>query len=497
MGLEIGFEAQPQQSAQPSASQDIDASTRRFAVFAAAAGLSTWAIDMAATHVGLPSMQAALGISVTASQWILNVTLIILAGVVTLAGALGDRIGRMRIFRLGTLLIVVGATISFAGGLLNFFGVLVLGRAIDGLGAACSIPAATAMLLDVFPIAERGAAQGRMLAISMSVTALAPTAIGVVIQVLSWPYAYLMTVLGAVVTWLLIGRVTYIQAEPQATSFDYTGGLLVFLSVALLTTGIMQVGESGPTSPTVLLLVGAGLTSSVVLVVVALRKPNPLIQFRLMKIRNVGIAVFVTLMRFLPMVLMGVFVARYVQQVLGLSPTLTGLLMIPPILAQVGGAPIAGNMLDKGGSRAPVSLGLGLLLGGLVFLASGFPAKDIWLVSISTILGGASFSLTNPVQMSALNGVPPEQRGMLAGVFPLAGQFGTAFWVALSTAALSSMMADIMSYNPEATEATAQADALGELSWIGVGLTLATLSISLMLRNAPRQSLPSSADYNP
>jgi MFS family permease len=74
---------------------------KRFAVFAAAAGLSTWAIDMAATQVGLPSMQAALGVSVTASQWILNLTLMILAGIVTVGGVLGDRMGRTRIFRLG------------------------------------------------------------------------------------------------------------------------------------------------------------------------------------------------------------------------------------------------------------------------------------------------------------------------------------------------------------------------------------------------------------
>ena len=80
---------------QAEAGRDPEASVKRFAVLAAAAGLSTWAIDSAATQVGLPSMQAALGISVTASQWILNLTLMILAGMVTVGGALGDRAGRL------------------------------------------------------------------------------------------------------------------------------------------------------------------------------------------------------------------------------------------------------------------------------------------------------------------------------------------------------------------------------------------------------------------
>lgn len=71
-----------------------DQTLKHYAVLTAAAGLSVWAIDMATTQVGLPSMQADLGVSITASQWILNLTLMILAGMVTVGGSLGDRIGR-------------------------------------------------------------------------------------------------------------------------------------------------------------------------------------------------------------------------------------------------------------------------------------------------------------------------------------------------------------------------------------------------------------------
>ena len=106
---------------------ETNATAKRFAVLAAAAGLSTWAIDMAATQVGLPSMQSALGVSVTASQWILNVTLMVLAGFVTVGGALGDRLGRLRIFRLGLLLLIVGAGVTLVGGLLNQFWLLMVG----------------------------------------------------------------------------------------------------------------------------------------------------------------------------------------------------------------------------------------------------------------------------------------------------------------------------------------------------------------------------------
>ena len=75
---------------------------------------------------------------------------------------------------------------------------------------------------------------------------------------------------------------------------------------------------------------------------------------------------------------------------------------------------------------------------------------------------------------------------MLAGIFPLAGQFGTALFVALLTAELSMLMNNFMASNPGATDAAARASALGTLSWIGVAATAVTFVISLMLQDAAK-----------
>src|SRR5512139_105282 len=198
-------------------------SLKRFAVFTAAAGLSTWAIDMAATQVGLPTMQADLGISVTASQWILNLTLMLLAGIVTVGGALGDRLGRMRIFKLGISGIIVGALITAGGGLMNSFPVVMIGRGLEGLAAGMFLPASTALLLDIFPMKERGGAQGRMMMISMVVTAFAPTLIGVIVQVVSWPVTYLLTAASGAIALFLARKVKYEQKMAQLKPFYVNG----------------------------------------------------------------------------------------------------------------------------------------------------------------------------------------------------------------------------------------------------------------------------------
>ena len=280
----------------------------------------------------------------------------------------------------------------------------------------------------------------------------------------------------------------YTQQQSAAKPFDYMSSVLVFPTVALVIIGIMQGGNVGLTAPSRAAVGGAGLVTGAILVVTSLRKQYPLIQFRLLQIRNVAIAVTVRFLRFLPNVLMGAFVARYAQQVLGLSPTVTGLLMILPVLAQVFAAPIAGRMLDKDGPRVPVALGAGLMVVGLIFLAFGFPAQNIWLVLIGTIIGGAGFAFMNPVQMAALSQTPLEQRGMLAGIFPLAGQFGTALFVALLTAGLNILMSNYLAANPGASEAAAQASALGTLAWIGAAVTVVTLIVSLLLRNVSIQT---------
>lgn len=384
---------------------------------------------------------------------------------------------------------------SRIGGLIGQYLVVLGGRAVQGIGAAFFLPASTALLLDVFPPAERGGAQGRMMMISMLITAFSPTVAGAVIQAAGWPFAYLLTILAAVVTLVLLSRVKYTQSQSQHTPFDKVGSVLVFLTVSLFTIGIMQAGGDGLMSPSVLGPVILGAIVGIVLIVLSLRKQHPLIQFRLMKIREVAVALFVTLMRFLPNVLMGAFVARFAQQVLGISPTLTGVLMILPVLAQVVAAPRAGKMLDHAGARRPVLIGLSLLAADALLLAIGFPAQNIWIVLLGTILGGAGFAFTNPVQMAALSVTPLEQRGTLAGIFPLAGNFGTALWVALLTAGLGKLMEQLVTATPGTSEAVAQAGALGSLAWVAAIGTLITLAITfLFLKTKPQpQAQPAKA----
>ena len=97
---------------------DVSAAVKRAALIAAAAGISAYAVDSGATQVALPAMQASLGTTLAQSQWILNITMMTVAALVTLGGSLGDRVGRTRILRLGALGMLAGAAVVLVAGLL-------------------------------------------------------------------------------------------------------------------------------------------------------------------------------------------------------------------------------------------------------------------------------------------------------------------------------------------------------------------------------------------
>jgi nitrate/nitrite transporter NarK len=148
-------------------------------------------------------------------------------------------------------------------------------------------------------------------------------------------------------------------------------------------------------------------------------------------------------------------------------------------------------MLDQVGPRKPVTLGVALLAAEILVLAFAFQAQNPWLVLLATIIGGAGFSFTNPVQMAALSATPLEQRGMLAGMLPLAGNFGTALFVALLTAGMGALMSRYMINNPGATEAAALSSALSTLAWISLLATLVTLFIAFKLpKSTESQAAP-------
>ena len=122
---------------------------------------------------------------------------------------------------------------------------------------------------------------------------------------------------------------------------------------------------------------------------------------------------------------------------------------------------------------------------GMAFAALGYVRTNYWLLAVGMILQGAGMAFSNTAQTAALGEVAPVQRGMVSGVFPLAGQFGNSLWLAIITAMVTSMVTNAL-IAAGATAADFQpylAQAMSTLSWIAAAVMVGVFLVTLLIRN--------------
>ncbi len=460
----------------PPAPDPAAARTQKLALTAGAAALSAWALDTAGVTVALPVIQTDLGITITAAQWVLNLAFLALAGLVTLGGWLGDRKGRVVVFRAGLLVFIGGSVVAAGAGLAESYPLLLAARFAAGTGAAMFVPAGTALLIDVYPPDQRGAATGKAFAITMLVTTVGPMLAGAIVQGIGWPWVFVPGLLLAVVAFGALARISLPapEARPDQPRLDIVGAVLLFLAVATLIDGFMQAGADGLTAPSVLGAIGFGLLLGGSWIWWELRSKAPLLDPRVVRNVAVLLALVVSFMRFLPSTLGGVFMARYVQEVLGFSPTVAGVALIPGMVATFLLAGAAGKLFDRLGIRPPVVVAVAALAASAALYAVGYGQESYVILAVGLVVGGVGLAFSNVTTPNAVGSVEPERRGAIAALMPLAGQFATALWLAVITALLVSL-------GGTADPAQAQVDALPTIGWLATGALLVTLAVVLVL----------------
>jgi len=249
------------------------------ALIAASVGMLAYSLDTAATQVGLPAIQASLELSAVASQWVFNLPIMIIAALVGVGGWLGDRKGRVRYFSLSLIIFALSAIVAIISGLMNNATLLMAGRALSGLGVAVFLPATSALIVEIYPLDQRGKALGTMFSITMLVTALGPTLAGFIVERVGWPWIYVPALLAALLSLLFLFRIK-LPVPQQAAKFDFSGALLLALGVSLTIFGLMQAGAWGWTDSRVLFALAAGIVLLLAFVFVERKKTGPFIPVR-------------------------------------------------------------------------------------------------------------------------------------------------------------------------------------------------------------------------
>jgi EmrB/QacA subfamily drug resistance transporter len=393
-------------------------------------------LDALVVVTALPSIHRSLGGSLGTLQWTVNAyNMAFGAGIVT-AAALGDRLGRRRVYTAGLALFTVA---SAACALAPDVGLLITARAVQGLGAAVITPLSLTILSSAFPAARRGAIIGIWGGISGLGVAAGPLIGGAVTQGLSWHWVFWVNVPVGIAA-VIGARLRLAESHGPRTRLDVPGLALVSAGAAALIWSVVQGSQAGWTSTEVL----AGLPLGVVLLGAFLvwetRAPQPMIPLGLFRVRSFSAAVTAVFLLGASIYAAAFMTSEFFQLAKGDSPLTAGLRFLPWTAAPLLIAPLAGALSDRIGARL-------LMVPGLLLQAAGFA----WIVVLAGsgsgytayiapfIIAGVGVSMAIPTtSAAALNAVDPAALGKASAILNTLRQFGAVFGIAIATAIFNS-----------------------------------------------------------
>jgi EmrB/QacA subfamily drug resistance transporter len=396
-------------------------------------------LDATVVNIALPSVQRGLHFSPANLQWIVNGYTLVFGGFLLLGGRAADLIGRKRLFLAGVLLFSVASLIN---GFAQTSGMLIAGRALQGLGGALVSPAALAIITTTFSDAsERTKALGVWSAIAASGAAVGLLMGGVLTDIASWRWVFFVNVpVGVITIAMALRYVAESRIEVENRSFDLAGAVAVTGGLVVLVYAIVKAQAYGWGSPKTIVLLASAVALLAIFMTIEARSKAPLMRLSIFRIRALAVADIVLLLVASGMFGMFFFASLYVQEILGYSPLRAGLAFLPVTAGIIIGAGVAQQLIKRVGVRNVSTAGIALASAGMLVLTQlpvhGSYVSDLLVGLLPMSLGmGLTFV---PITLMGTSGVTDEDAGLASGLFNTAQQVGGSLGLAiLSTLAAS------------------------------------------------------------
>jgi EmrB/QacA subfamily drug resistance transporter len=416
---------------------ELDHRGRWMALFVLCSGSLMIVLDSTIVNVALPSIREDLGFSESSLAWVVNAYLLTFGGFLLLGGRLGDLFGHRRLFIAGLSLFTVA---SLACGLAGSQAFLIAARAVQGLGGAVVSVVAFSLVMTLFTEpAERTKAMGVIGFVAAGGGSVGVLAGGVLTDLLNWHWIFLVNIpVGAAV---IAASLVLLPGGPGlgAAKVDVTGAVTVTAALMIAVYAIVNGNKVGWGSAQTLGMLAVSLVLLATFVVVEARSDAPLVPLSLFKRRSLAVANIVGVLWAAAMFAWFFLSALYLQLVLGYSPLQVGLAFLPSNLIMMAfSLGLSAKMVMRFGTRVPLALGLAISSVGLV-LFSRAPVDGNFVADVlpaMLLLGvGAGMSF-NPVLLSAMSEVEPQDAGLASGVvntsFMMGGALGLAVLASLA-----------------------------------------------------------------
>jgi EmrB/QacA subfamily drug resistance transporter len=386
-------------------------------------------LDNLVVTTALPVIRTSLGASITDLQWFVNAYTLPFAAFLLTAAALGDRIGRRRMFLGGIVLFTLA---SAAAALAAEPWQLTAARAVQGLGGAAVAPLSLTLLAQAVPDRLRSAAVGIWGGISGLGVAVGPVVGGAVVEGLDWSWIFWLNVPVGVFA-VVLAAVVLRESRGGAVRLDPLGLVLSSAGMLLLIWGVVDGPDRGWTSARVLTMLTAGAALIAAFIVWQTRTRSPMMPLSLFRSRGFSLVNAVTL-TFSAGAFGAVFLlAQFFQVVQGLSPLEAGIRTLPWTMAPMVVAPLAGIFADRIGLRNLIVAGQVLLAAGVFWIAAATTTTvDYADLVVAFALAGVGMGLTfAPISTMALASVEADRRGVASGTNNTIRELGVAVGVAV------------------------------------------------------------------
>lgn len=354
------------------------------------------------------------------------------------AGDVADKLGRVKITYVGLILNVIGSLLIIITPLPAF---LIIGRIIQGLSAACIMPATLAIINEYYIGTRRQRALSYWSIGSWGGSGICTLFGGLMATYIGWRSIFIVSILLTLLSMYLIKHTPETKAEPvkslkgETKKFDVIGLIILVVTMLSLNVIITQTSHFGLVSPMILSLIVIFILSLIGFVYYENKIKYPLVDFSIFKNRGYSGA---TISNFLLNGVAGgalIVINTYYQQQLGLNSSQTGYISLTYLIAVLLMIRVGEKILTQFGPKRPLLLGSGFTVIGLILLSLTF-LPEMWYI-VSSIVGyllfGTGLGLyATPSTDTAVASAPDDKSGVASGVYKMASSLGNAFGVAVS-----------------------------------------------------------------
>ncbi len=398
-----------------------------FVIVAAGVFMST--LDSSIVNIALPTIMTDLQVPLTVIEWVPMIYLLTVSALLLTCGQLSDIHGRRKVYCSGFVVFSIGSLLcAIAAGA----PLLIASRALQGIGAAMLMACSPALVVDVFPEAERGRALGLVGMVVATGLTTGPALGGFILEHFSWRVIFFINVpIGIGVT---AAALPILKGMPQRLldePLDWMGALLLAVCFSTFIAGLTHIHDWGPISTPFFMTVALFVLSTIALIRVESRSTHPIINPALLRNRLFMLSLAAAIILFMSLFFITFLMPFYMVNPLGYSMNRVGAMMMIPFVFPFFIAPISGALSDRIGSRVLCTVGMAFLAGALLLLSH--LTAEATVLDIAWRLGLAGIGVAvfiSPNSAAAMSAVSAKHRGIASGSVATAQNMGMVIGVA-------------------------------------------------------------------